>query len=101
MSVKKKTKTILECTCELPDCGKSWESKGDEIPDRCRWCLSRTWNGEGKTVITFNGETKTIKDWAIHTGMSAPLIRARIIKFGWTPEDALTIPAGVKRNEGA
>jgi hypothetical protein len=53
MSVRKITKTIYRCTCELPDCPShkpngevdSWDSKSNVIPPRCNFCHRYTWNG--------------------------------------------------------
>ena len=99
MSVRKKTKTILLCTCELDDCGKSWESQGTVIPDRCRHCGRRTWNRESQYpqhMVTVRGVTKRIRTWALDTGISAPTISYRI-RAGWTPEEAVTVAPGAKR----
>ena len=101
MSVRKKTKTILLCTCELADCGKSWESIGAEIPDRCRWCGRRTWNRESQYpqhMVTAQGVTKRITAWAKETGIGIPTIRHRL-KAGWSPEEAVTVPPGAKRGQ--
>jgi hypothetical protein len=90
--VKKKTKTTWECTCELPSCGKSWESQGEEIPKQCRWCFSRRWNGVDNSpkprMITVNGKTKRLSEWATETGISKQTIRYRLTS-GWTPDEAL------------
>ena len=94
--VKKKTKTTLECTCEIPGCRKSWESQGEEIPERCRWCGRRTWNGQDlrkKHLISAKGKSQRISEWAKETGISKQTIRARL-KFGWSPEEAVSIPVG-------
>ena len=51
MSVKKITRVVYECRCDLPDCigsGRPWFSDGKKIPDRCSWCKRRTWNGTDK-----------------------------------------------------
>lgn len=58
---EKITKTVYRCTCDLPDCGKinpagidkggkprHWDSKDDQIPDRCSWCKRRTWDGQDR-----------------------------------------------------
>lgn len=102
MSVKKITTTIYRCTCELPDCGKSWRSVGAQIPERCRWCGRRTWNGQDlrpKHLVTAKGKTQCISDWAKDTGLSKQTIRARIIA-GWKPEEAVSIAAGKERKRG-
>ena len=98
MSVKKITKTVYLCTCELPDCRKSWESEGDSPPERCRWCGRRTWNRENKRekFITAFGKTQNLKDWAKETGIGPRTIGHRI-KVGWTDEEAVSIPPGEGR----
>lgn len=90
--VTKKTKTVLLCTCELPGCKKSWESQGEEIPMRCRWCGCYTWNGKDLRrthLITIMGTTRGISEWAEDTGIASSTIRARINNYGWTEEEAL------------
>ena len=99
MSVTKITKTVYKCTCELPGCGKSWESDTALVPERCRWCGRRTWNGTDlrrNSFLTAKGKTLKISEWSRESGFSAPLIRARL-KFGWTGDDAVTVPPGTKR----
>ncbi len=90
--IKKKTKTTWLCTCEIPTCGKSWESQGEEIPKQCRWCFSRRWNGVDNSpkprMITANGKTKRLSEWANETGISKQTIRYRLTS-GWTPDEAL------------
>lgn len=89
--VTKKTKTVLLCTCELPGCGKSWESQGEYIPERCRWCGRHTWNGtdlRSKHLITAKGKTQRISQWSKETGLSPQTIRARL-NAGWTPDEAV------------
>ncbi len=42
-------------------------------------------------LLRFNGETKTIGEWAGIVGISQYAIRKRL-KRGWSTSDALTIP---------
>ncbi len=42
--------------------------------------------------LEFNGNNKTIAEWAKITGLSYDNIAKRIYKFGWSIEDALTKP---------
>jgi len=51
MSIRKTTKTVYECICELPDCpgkGEPWISQDERIPKRCRWCGHYSWNGQDR-----------------------------------------------------
>lgn len=88
--VEKKTKTVYLCACELKGCKKSWESEGDTIPERCRWCGRRTWNSPPKRqhLLTAYGKTQTIASWARETGIGKATIRSRILA-GWSPADTL------------
>jgi hypothetical protein len=42
MSTKTKTKSILECTCDL--CGHTWEPREGVLPKVCVKCKSYNWN---------------------------------------------------------
>jgi len=103
VSVERITKTVYKCVCELPDCPgrkKPWESKGDKIPRACKWCYRRTWNGTDlrpKRLITVKGKTLSLGDWAKKSGLSKPTIRARIDLFGWSEDDAVSVPANGER----
>jgi len=108
--IEKITKTVYRCTCELEGCSGvepgtekhiPWNSN-DPNPDRCRWCLRRTWNGQDlrlRHLITANGKTRRISEWATSTGMSAKTIRARL-KAGWSEEEAVNLPPGTIRKRG-
>ena len=100
MSVEKIKKTVLLCTCELKGCRKSWQSQDEEIPDRCRWCGRRTWNGQNKRLhlITAKGKTLPIFEWAEKTGLGRATILARL-NAGWSDEDAVGIPVGRRRTK--
>lgn len=61
-------------------------------PNNCRWVTNKVQQSNKRTnhFITFNGETKTISEWAYEKGISASLLQARIGKLGWSIEKALT-----------
>ena len=102
MSAEKIKSTRYRCRCELPDCpgkGEPWLSKGNRVPERCNWCLRRTWNGTDKrknTLLTAHGKTQRLSAWAKESGLSVQLIHHRV-KIGMSTEDAVTIPAGSAR----
>ena len=66
-------------------------------PDNCRWA-TRKEQGQNKRVcyLTFNGETRTRKEWSEITGISSENIASRLCK-GWSLERALTQPIGTKK----
>lgn len=53
------------------------------------------------TELTFEGQTKTIREWANEKGMPVPTLYDRVNRNGWTVEEALTIPLGGRRSKKA
>lgn len=51
----------------------------------------------GINELTFNGETKSLTEWAKEVGLNRPALYDRINRHGWSVEEALTIPAGGRR----
>lgn len=60
----------------------------------CRWATSEQQANNRKTnrFITFNGERKTLSQWARYTGLNKEAIRYRL-DTGWPIEKALTKPS--------
>lgn len=56
---------------------------------------------ESKHINEFewNGQTKTVKEWAKELGMQWPALYDRINRNGWTIEEAMTIPVGGRRTK--
>lgn len=50
-----------------------------------------------KRLITVNGKTKTVAEWAKETGMHTYTITDRLNKLGWSEQDAVTKRIGGKR----
>lgn len=71
--------------------------KGYE-PLNCRWVLPTTQSRNRSNVImlTLDGETKCLSEWAEITGISRDTIYMRI-RNKWTIEEALTTPKGGSR----
>lgn len=49
-------------------------------------------NRRGNRLLTLNGETRCVQDWAEHLALSVSMIRNRIAR-GWSDERALTEPS--------
>jgi len=63
-------------------------------PENCRWATRKQQcnNTRRNRLITYNGETKTLSQWAEAVGISAQVIWYRINKLGWEVEKTLTTP---------
>lgn len=70
------------------------DSNGPYSPENCRWAtLEEQRNNQGNNhLLTFEGKTLTIAEWAKLTGISQSIIKNRINRYQWTVERALTTP---------
>jgi len=61
-------------------------------PENCRWVTQRTQkvNQERTVMLTHNGKTQCVMDWAIETGISHATISQRIKNLKWSVCDALS-----------
>ena len=68
-------------------------------PLNCRWAdtITQANNKRSCVNITYNGETKTISEWARTINVNPSLIRSRL-KNGWSVEKALTVPVNKNLN---
>ena len=71
---------------------------GDYCPENCRWATRQTQsnNTRANHYITYNGETRTLSEWAKHTGLKYSTLRSRINLYKWDAEKALSFPVKVK-----
>lgn len=76
------------------------DNSGDYSPDNCRWATQaeQTRNMSRNRLLTLNGETLCVADWAIKTGLRRSVIQGRINR-GWPVERMLTEPPyGTRHN---
>lgn len=68
-------------------------------PDNCRWATAtqQSRNRRNSLMLTFNGATKQIHEWAEALGISVHTLKGRL-KAGWKVKDVLTRPAQVCQN---
>jgi len=66
---------------------------GPYSPENCRWADHKTQqrNRPDATVLTYNGMTKNLYDWAAEYGKTGKQVYDRICA-GWSVEDALNKP---------
>lgn len=68
---------------------------GNYEPSNCRWAtrMEQMVNTTRNHYITAFGETKTMSEWARIFNVSPDLIKDRINKLHWDPEEAVSLPA--------
>lgn len=58
----------------------------------CEWATmtKQARNRRGNRMVTFNGKTQTLAEWAEDLGLVYGTLSARINKYGWPLDRALT-----------
>ena len=70
------------------------DNNGDYEPSNCKWVTSQesAFNRRTNHLLYFRGVSKPLKKWCDELGLSVHAVSARINKFNWTVEKALTTP---------
>lgn len=70
------------------------DNEGSYSKDNCRWATiaEQNRNTRRTQTVTFNGETKCLKDWAAEYNIAYNTLRKRFVIYGWPFEKALTTP---------
>ncbi len=69
------------------------DTNGDFEPANCEWATPATQQNRTRSnrLLTLNGETKNVTQWASELGVAPGIISNRL-RYGWSTEDALTRP---------
>ena len=67
------------------------DTDGDYCPENCRWAtmVEQQNNKRNNRRLTYNGETRTVPEWARITGIPVTIIYNRM-NYGWPTERILT-----------
>lgn len=78
----------MECTIDRIDVN------GDYSPENCRWVDISTQcnNRRSNRNFAYGGVVRNIKEWSDVSGIPYGTLRSRLLKYGWTIDNALNTP---------
>lgn len=75
------------------------DNNGNYCKSNCRWTTPKqnSRNRSNHRIINFNGKTQCLSAWAEKFNIRVGTLRARIYKYHWSIEKALTTPVGIDK----
>lgn len=79
------------------------DNDGHYCPENCRWATyaEQNINKRVNRILTFNGESLTVSQWAKRLKMKYTTLKCRINDYGWSTERALSVPVKTRAMEGS
>lgn len=67
---------------------------GNYEPSNCKWATryEQDRNKRNNVMLTYNGETRCLTDWAEYLGINKRTLENRVKTLGWSAEKALSTP---------
>lgn len=92
-----KFENFLSDMGKKPSPGMSLERINNDAgyePENCKWDTQKkqTRNMRCNHILTFNGESKSMVEWAEERNLPYKTLHSRIWRGGWSPQRAITTP---------